>query len=176
MRSGVTRNPFYIVRQLLKDSVHASLTGNVESTPFMAVAKSLRNFIAIMGDQSPEAATLRKHGVLHSNIFSGTASDYNKVARMLAGDQQGWINRTLAFMDKAAMAADAATRTQVYQDIVAKGGTEMEAANAARELMNFNRHGSASSIQFFSRVIPFFNAAIQGLDVLYRSATGKMPA
>jgi hypothetical protein len=41
--------------------------------------------------------------------------------------------------------------------------------------MNFSRRGLSPSMQALSVMIPFFNAQIQGLDVLYRAYTGNMP-
>ena len=41
--------------------------------------------------------------------------------------------------------------------------------------MNFSRRGVSPSMQALSVMIPFFNAQIQGLDVLYRAFSGNMP-
>jgi hypothetical protein len=41
--------------------------------------------------------------------------------------------------------------------------------------MNFTKRGVSPTIHMLSTLIPFFNAQIQGLDVLYKSFTGKMP-
>jgi hypothetical protein len=49
---------------------------------------------------------------------------------------------------------------------------EVLAQTRARELINFNRRGSSGTMNMLSRVIPFFNAYAQGMDVLYRAASG----
>jgi hypothetical protein len=41
--------------------------------------------------------------------------------------------------------------------------------------MNFNRKGLSPSVRLASQLIPFFNAQVQSLDVLYRAMTGTMP-
>jgi hypothetical protein len=46
---------------------------------------------------------------------------------------------------------------------------------AALETMNFNRRGASPTMHALGTMIPFMNAQIQGLDVLYRSFAGKMP-
>jgi hypothetical protein len=51
-------------------------------------------------------------------------------------------------------------------------GDEVLAQTRARELINFNRRGASSTMRTLSHVIPFFNAYAQGLDVLYRAASG----
>ena len=43
------------------------------------------------------------------------------------------------------------------------------------ESMNFNKRGASPSIHVIGSLIPFFNAQIQALNVLYKSFTGKMP-
>lgn len=176
LRAGVTRNPAYVLRQLIKDPLNASLTGNLKSSPLTAVAQAVRNFFSIMRGTSVDEAALRKAGVLHSNVFAGGNNDLNKVALQIAGNQQGFIKRGLAGLDKMAMSADAATRTQAYKDAIASGASEAEAVVMARELANFQRRGAEASVQFLARVIPFFNASIQGLDATLRSAQGRMPA
>lgn len=176
LRTGVTRTPAYVLGQLFKDPFNASMMGNLKSNPVTAVAQVIGNFASIMRGTSVEADALRKAGVFHSNIFNGGKGDLNKIAMQMAGDQQGWIKRGLAGLDRMAMGADEATRVQVYKEAIRSGASEAEATRAARELANFGRHGSAASVQFLSRSIPFFNASIQGLDVLQRSARGQMPA
>jgi hypothetical protein len=43
------------------------------------------------------------------------------------------------------------------------------------ESMNFYKRGLSPTVQYANRLIPFMNAQIQGLNVLYKAATGKMP-
>lgn len=176
LRAGVTRNPAYVIRQLIRDPMNASLTGNLKSSPLTAIAQVVRNFFSILRGGSVDEMALRKAGVLQSNVFTGGKGDLNKVAMQIAGDQQGFIRRGLAGLDRMAMSADAATRTQAYKDAMASGASEAEAIMAARELANFQRHGAEASVQFIARAIPFFNAGIQGLDATWRSARGQMPA
>jgi hypothetical protein len=176
LRTGVTRNPAYLIGQLIKDPFSASMTGNLKASPLRAIAQVIGNFGQIISGTSLEEAALRKAGVVHSNVFSGGKGDLNKVALQIAGNQQGFIRRGLAGLDKLAMSADAATRTQAYKDAIASGASEVEAIVSARELANFSRQGSEASVQFLAKAIPFFNASIQGLDAALRSAQGKMPA
>jgi hypothetical protein len=51
----------------------------------------------------------------------------------------------------------------------------MEATLMALESMNFNKRGAEPSIHIIGSLIPFFNAQIQALNVLYKALTGKMP-
>jgi hypothetical protein len=75
--------------------------------------------------------------------------------------------------DALAMQGDAATRAVLYNTYREKGMTHMQALLGALESMNFGRRGLSPSMQYLSTMIPFFNAQIQGLDVIYRAARGK---
>lgn len=175
LRSGVTRNPMYIARQLVRDPMAASFTAGLEPGPLTAVAKSMREFTRQMSDQSAVADTLLRKGVVQSQIFTGDPDDMAKFSLQLARGDQGAYHRFIAFWDRAAMRADAATRAQMYESAIKQGASEMEAEMQAMEMMNFNKRGISPTVQFASRMIPFFNAQIQGLNVLFKAATGKMP-
>jgi hypothetical protein len=97
------------------------------------------------------------------------------MALQLAGNQQGAVDQLFAGLDRAAMRADAATRALVYENAIKNGLSEVEADMATMESMNFYKRGLSPTVQYASRLIPFFNAQIQGLNVLYKAATGQMP-
>jgi hypothetical protein len=63
---------------------------------------------------------------------------------------------------------------EVYKRTLAETGNEAEALYRALEVMNFNRKGSSPVIRIMTAAIPFLNARMQGLDVLYRASFGKM--
>ena len=66
-----------------------------------------------------------------------------------------------------------ATRAEVYKRTLERTGSEAEAFYQAMEVMNFSRKGNSAVIRILSAMIPFFNARVQGLDVLYRTGFGK---
>ena len=176
LRAGVTRSPLYALRQVYKDSVSASMLGNLKRSPVMAALESMRIFGHIMAGNSAEAKLLASHGVGHSNVFNGTKSDMRKSAAQLVGTPKTMLGHAAAFMDKMAMAADASVRVQHYNDAIEAGSSEAEAVLSAREIQNFAKHGSDSSVQFFARTIPFFNASIQGLNVMQKAFKGDLPS
>ena len=53
---------------------------------------------------------------------------------------------------------------------------QSEAAYQSLEIINFGRRGLSPLFRVITASIPFLNARIQGLDVLYRSASGKYSA
>ena len=80
--------------------------------------------------------------------------------------------------------SDGATRLAVYEavykDMKKRGGSEAEAqseaAYQALEIINFGRRGLSPMFRVVTSAIPFMNARIQGLDVLYRSMSGQYSA
>ena len=76
-------------------------------------------------------------------------------------------------LEQFTKASDLAARLAVYEETMRETkGDEVLAQTRARELINFSRRGSSSAMRTAARVIPFFNAYAQGMDVLYRSAKG----
>jgi hypothetical protein len=73
------------------------------------------------------------------------------------------------------MEADALTRRAQYNSYIEQGMSEMEATLMSLESMNFNKRGASPSVHWANALIPFFNAQIQGLNVLYKAMSGKMP-
>jgi len=72
-------------------------------------------------------------------------------------------------LEKGTTASDAATRIEVYKRTLAETNNEAEALHRALEVMNFNRKGSSAVVRILTAAIPFLNARMQGLDVLYRA-------
>jgi hypothetical protein len=82
----------------------------------------------------------------------------------------------MARLDDLAMMGDAATRVSMYNSFLKQGLTKREAILATLEAMNFSRRGTSISVLYANTLIPFFNASLQGLDVLYRAFKGDMVA
>jgi len=174
LRSGVTRMPIYLARQLVRDPMAAAFTGGLDYNPLTAVVKAGREFIASSRGQSATNEEMLKKGLIQSGIFTGDPDDMAKIALQLAGGKdQGVLDKVFAAADRAAMRADAATRALVYENARRQGLSEVEADMAVRESMNFYKRGLSPTVQYASRLIPFFNAQIQGLNVLYKAARGQ---
>ena len=176
LRSGVTRMPIYLARQLVRDPMAASFTGGLDYNPLTAVVKAGKEFIASSRGQSATNEEMIKKGLIQSGIFTGDPDDIAKMALQLAsGKDQSILDKVVGAADRAAMRADAATRALVYENARRNGLSEVEADLAVRESMNFYKRGLSPTVQYASRLIPFFNAQIQGLNVLYKAARGQMP-
>ena len=171
LRKFVTRNPVYALRQVVRDPLNAWLTTGTDATPVLSSMKELAKMVA---GRSKEEQELMQAGAITSNVFSGDQRDMTKFLKDISSGKSGW-DKAIGKLDALALQGDAATRVVVYKDSLAKGMSKQAALLRTLESMNFSRRGVSPSMQVLSTIIPFFNAQIQGLDVLYRAFKGDMP-
>ena len=179
LRNFVTKDPGFIIANLGRDSMQAWITSGTEMKPLV---DTFKQFGRELLNQSPEAYALAKSG-LTGYDFAGdvksTAQQVEKELRKRSGTrtkrEQALLPIT-AFWDMletGSHASDMATRAEVYKRTLERTGSEAEAFYQAMEVMNFSRKGNSALVRILSAMIPFFNARVQGLDVLYRTGFGK---
>jgi hypothetical protein len=171
VRKFVTRSPAYAIRQLIRDPVNAAIVGGVDGVP---VVNALKQLAKMRAGRSPAEEALMRGLAISSNIYTGDEKDMQKFLEDIGTGRGKW-DKMMGMLDTMALQADAATRATIYEDSLNKGFSEAKAQFRAFESQNFSRRGLSPSIQMLSTLVPFFNAQIQGLDVLYRSFRGKMP-
>lgn len=171
LRSFVVRNPAYAVRQIIRDPLNAWMTTGTDAVPVLSSMKELAKMVA---GRSEAERKLMETGAISSNVYSGDDQDMSKFLKDLSAGKSGW-DKAVGKLDAFALQGDAATRAVIYKDSLAKGMTEQEALLRTLESMNFSRRGVSPSMQALSTLIPFFNAQVQGLDVIYRAIKGDMP-
>jgi hypothetical protein len=176
LRAGVTRTPLYIARKLVREPMAAAFTGGLNSNAFSAVFKAGAEYLRMSTGSSDMQAKLIEKGLIQSNIFAGDMSDMKKMALQIAsGKDQSALDKVFAAADRYAMRADAATLALVLKNAEENGLSEVEADMMTMESMNFYKRGLSPTLQYAARLIPFFNAQIQGLNVLVKAARGNMP-
>ena len=186
LRDTVTRDPGFVIVNLLRDTLSAAVTSGAPmgGDGFTPVVDTVKNMFADMEN-------LEKFGVIGGYDFQ---NDEGSVKQLMdrARRQQGLspdngLSAKNSFfklwdgLGALTTKSDGATRlavyNAVYNDMKKKGANEAqaqsEAAYQALEIINFGRRGLSPTFRIITAAIPFFNARIQGLDVLYRSATGK---
>lgn len=171
LRSFVVRNPTYAVRQIIRDPLNAWLTTGTDAVPVLSSMKELASMVAGRSDAERK---LMETGAVSSNVYSGDDQDMAKFLKDMSAGKSGW-DKAVGKLDAFALQGDAATRAVIYKDSLAKGMSEQEALLRTLESMNFSRRGVSPSMQALSTLIPFFNAQVQGLDVIYRAFKGDMP-
>lgn len=168
LRSTIVRMPLYIIRQMIRDPLHAWFTTGLKFTP---VVSSIKELTKIRKGLSENEVKLMRSGAISSNVMTGDYNDAARTLRDLTAKGNPW-NKTMAALDNAAMQADASTRAVLYDKYRQQGMSHFEAALGAAEVMNFQRRGTSSSLYMMSTLVPFFNAQIQGVDSIYRGFKG----
>ena len=191
LRDMVTRDPGFVVVNILRDTLSSAVTSGVElgidSDSYTPIIDSVANMFGDMQD-------LEKFGIIGGYDF---ANDEGDIVQFMARTrrQQGLspengISAENAFfkiwdgLGGLTTKSDGATRKAVYDSVyknaIKNGETEAEAQSAAAyqalEIINFGRRGSSPTFKLITAAIPFLNARIQGLDVLYRSFSGQYSA
>ena len=171
LRKGITRNPAYALRQQIRDPLNAAFVAGVDTMPITSSMKEIAN---MWRGKSEGETLLRRSGILGGQTLTGTAEDMQKILNDLLSGNKGWDYR-MAQLDKLAIQGDASTRVVMYNNYIKQGLSDMEATLATLESMNFSKRGISPSLFQLSIMVPFMNAQIQGLNVLYKAWTGNMP-
>ena len=165
LRKAVVLSPLYMARQLFRDSLAAPILSGADFAPVIGALRQIGN---------PAKRTLEKRGITGGQVFTGSAEDISKILRDITEGKPGWM-QALGKFEAMGMEADALTRRAQYNSYIEQGLSEMEATLMALESMNFNKRGASPSVHVANSLIPFFNAQIQGLNVMYKAMTGKLP-
>ena len=165
LRKAVVLSPLYMGRQLFRDSVAAPILAGADFVPVFGALRQIG---------SPTKGVLEKRGITGGQQFTGTTEDISQILRNISGGKPGWM-QALGKFEAMGMEADALTRRAQYNSYIEQGLSEMEATLMALESMNFNKRGASPSIHVANALIPFFNAQIQGLNVMYKAMRGQLP-
>jgi hypothetical protein len=171
LRKFITRSPAYAVRQIIRDPINAALLSGTDGVP---VLNAIRQLAKMRNGQNTTQDELMRGLVVSSNVYTGNEKDMEKFLQDIQSGKGKWT-KMMGMIDSAALQADVATRALVYESALKRGLSKAQAQFVAMESQNFGRRGLSPSMQMLSTMVPFFNAQIQGLDVLYRTLRGKMP-
>jgi hypothetical protein len=181
LRNLVTRDPGFMFANLLRDSLSAYVTSGVSMTP---VVGTMTSFAEALAGKNRSMEDLFNAGIIGGYEFSANVEASGE--RLGKDLQRKYGSKTVSEkvlrpftwlwdgLEKGTTASDAATRTLVYDRVLAETGNEMEALSRSLEVMNFNRRGSSTLIRILTASVPFLNARIQGLDLFYRASSGAM--
>ena len=176
LREAVTRDPGFILKNMLRDTLSVSVTSGADFTPFI---DTFKNFNADLSE-------LETRGIIGGYDAARDNKQIVDQINKILKDQGVMDNGGLSTFDSVVKLwdwlgdqttkSDGSTRKAVADAILELTGSHTEAAYQALEVINFNRRGGHTVAKIITTAIPFLNARIQGLDVLYRAATGKYSA
>ena len=180
LRALVTKDPAFMLANMMRDSMSAWTTSGVKMTP---IVDTITNFGKALRGQNPEYAALLNSGAIGGYDYSQgvdiSARRFNRELRRSANVYSTGEKLAKPFtslwdaLEKGTTASDAATRMEIYKKTLAETGNEAEALFRATEVMNFNRKGNNPMVRILTAAVPFLNARMQGLDVLYRASFAK---
>ena len=176
LRAGVTSMPPFAFKQVMDDITRAYAYAGVKNNKAMigSILRSLPRewFNEIRGKKSANIKQLERLGISANYDFSREANLKHVLTE--AGAQKEGIGHTIMrWMEAGAKASDTVVRNAIYEQILKETGDVAKAESAAREIINFSRHGNARTISMLTTAIPFFNATAQGMDKLAVAAMGS---
>ena len=177
LRKSVTVLPPFALKQVTDDVQRAILTSGVKS-PGALLRMSLANFgsmayAELRGIQHPAVKEFGALGLTGEYDFQA-GKPATSLLKDLGYKKRGKFETILHRLDGITRASDLAVRKAIYdQTMKESNNDQLLAQTRAREFINFRRRGASQVVGDMVTTIPFFNAYIQGMDVLYRAASGK---
>ena len=177
LREFITRDPGFMLVNLLRDSLSTAVTSGADITP---IVDTFDKFI------NSDLTELEKFGIVGGYDFSNDPQNINsyikkQFKKMGIGDN-GALTATDAvtkiwdWLGEHTTKSDGATRSAVYDKVFELTGSQAEAAYQALEIINFGRRGASPIFRLVTTAVTFLNARLQGLDVLGRAHLGRYSA
>ena len=171
LTGAVTMDPAFKIRNLIRDSIQSISLAELPYNPITNVANGMRAMRT-----EAKASALAGGGLFHGH-FVGEQGLADKIERLA----RTGVNRSTVLTDPKDVAAkvlewysergdqlENANRMALYSSMIANGKTHLEAAFAARDLMDFSLQGRSTAVRMLAMTLPFFNARLQGLYKLGR--------
>lgn len=188
LRAGATLTPDFMIRNALRDivgnTVNATKYGFNPLTIFSGLFHMINRDTGVFNQFLSSGGAM---GTLMSldreanrealkSVFKASLADKamnvvtspKELIKLLTGITP--LQKTVGILRKGSEISELATRVGAFNKVLKKTGSAEEAAYQARDLMDFNRAGSA--IRPANKAIAFLNANIQGIDRMRRAFWG----
>lgn len=182
LTQGVTTTADFVAANFLRDMGSAWVISDDRFKPGWDSIKGVINTLRV--DKASQDMMMAGGAFMGGNFYGGDP-DAAAAALRRSLRTKGLSNRDIegfigtiahtplklwdAYM-KLSSGVENSNRRAVYDAALKAGRSPAEAAYMARDLMDFSMQGDAKFMQFFSDVLPFFNARVQGLYKLGRRA------
>lgn len=191
LTTGVTASPDFILRNFIRDAAHAWVINKDGFKLGRDSIKGLRD--AFRQDQDYRnlmfAGASFQGGYVHGSDPEASAQI---IRRALAkkglnrGQQDSYLSSLVTSPKKLAdilgkgwehyrevgERVENANRLSTYKAALEAGKSPRQAAFEAKDLMDYSLRGNFAALQWFTDMVPFLNARIQGLYKLGRAAKG----
>lgn len=179
---GVTMNPAFKIRNLIRDSIQSMSLDDMSYNPAKNV---VRGFKMAKLNSEARAQLLASGGIIRFGaMLDGTNADNARelvekmgVPRDHILDTSGKVVKFWKHTIKPAFDAyqefgdrgEQVNRLALYDNLLKKGYSDLEASFWARDLMDFSMSGKWNAVRFLTQTVPFLNARLQGLYKLGKS-------
>lgn len=177
---GVTVNPTFKIRNLIRDSIQAVGTADLSANPVKNI---------LMGAKATDMLSQTRAQMLASGgmlRFGSSEGGYSAHVRRLIEkgvdpahilDDSGklkafWKHKILPAFEAYQELGDRSenvNRAALYEQLKAKGMSHAEASFWARDMMDFSMSGKWQAVRTLTSVVPFMNARLQGMYKLGRA-------
>jgi hypothetical protein len=174
VRSAITHLPAFALSQLVQDGTYRAMLLSGVQNPWAMPPKVFGNFFKLVFQGSSAGADeLARLGV--TGIYDGMPDTAVRKAKERMGiEHRNVFKKAWDGLEKFSLNADLAVRAAIYEQTMKEtGGDRALAYYRAKEYINFKRQGMSPTINTLRQSIPFMNAYLQGMDVLYRTMRGK---
>ena len=178
---GVTANPTFKLRNLMRDSISAIGQASLSYNPAKNV---LQGWGSTAKESETRAHMLAAGGMIrfgsmldgqHSQRAQDLINSGVDPAMILDNDDKiktfwkRYVHPALAAYNELGDRTEQVNRAALYDQLRARGMDHMEASYWARDMMDFSMHGKWTAIRGLTQVLPFMNARLQGLYKLGRA-------
>ena len=179
LRRAITAIPTFSAKQVLEDAQRAAVHSGVHDVAKLT-ARIMHNFGRLSGAEIAG----RPHDIARQAGALGLTGEYDweadkpaaSLLKDLGYEKRGKFGTLMHKLEGITRASDLAVRQAIYDQTVEETGDAALAQYRAREIINFRRRGYGGNngvLSIMIQTVPFFNAYLQGMDVLYRSIAGK---
>ena len=171
LRYGITLNPAYKVRNLVRDSIQSAaispLGNNILDNVYQGLKMGTKDnptfMSALVGGGIFEMGTAHEGNqakLIKRLIDKGVnANQILDTPQKIKANLQNLLDKYNEVGNKF----ENANRLALYQKLMDSGKSHLEASFAARDLMDFSMQGQFRTVKVLGSVVPFFNARLQGL-------------
>ena len=173
IRTTITHMPAFAISQLIQDGTYRGMLLSGVRNPWAIPPKVFGNFFQLVfSDGSVASNELARMGV--TGTYDGMPDNaVRKVKERLGLEHRNAFKRAWDGLEKFSLSADLAVRAAIFDQTLKETGDRALAFYRAKEYINFKRQGVSPVINTLRQSIPFMNAYMQGMDILYRTMTGK---
>ena len=178
LTTGVTVNPTFKIRNLLRDTVASIAQGDLSYNAAQNMAQGWR---ATAHGSQTRASMMASGGLMRfGSMLEGNTAEHTKRLINAGIDQNSILDKphkVVAMLQKmwdtyqeTGDRGEQVNRAALYEQLRARGLTHLEASFQARDLLDFSMQGQWAAIRFLTQVVPFMNARLQGMYKLGRAA------